>query len=280
MLNTAKVRKAVITVAGLGTRFLPTTKSIPKEMIPVLNKPVIQYLVEEMADSGIEEVILVNSPQKQAINEYFKPNAKLIKHLKSQGKYNSIRGLEELLKKIKISFVYQKQALGNGHALLQARKKIGDEPFAFSDGDSIIDSKIPVTKQIIDIFGSVGGTVIGVQKIANKKDMAKYGNVYGKPIHAKRTYIVDKIVEKPKINQVSPYGLIIGGMRYIFTPDIWPILAKQKPSRAGEIWLADSANTLAKQRPFFAYEYEGKYFDTGTPEGLLATSLYFSKKKI
>jgi len=278
MNKVQKVRKGVITVAGLGTRFLPTTKSIPKEMIPVLNKPVIQYLVEEMVASGIEEVILVNSPQKKAINEYFKNDAKLAKHLKSKGKYNSIKELDNLLKKVKISFVYQKEAKGNGHALLQAKKKIGNEPFAFSDGDSIIDAKVPATKQIIDIFKSVGGTVIGVQKIASKKDMTKYGNVYGKPVKAKRTYIVDKIVEKPGINNVSPHGLIIGGMRYVFTPDIWPILMKQQPSRAEEVWVADAANTLAKNRPFFAYEYEGKYFDTGTPEGLLETSLYFSKR--
>jgi len=178
MSKSLKVHKAVILAAGLGTRFLPATKAVPKELLPVLDKPVIQYLVEEMAESGIKEVILVISPAKKAIVEHFKRDLKFEKFLKEKGKYNYLAPLVELTKKIKITFVYQKKPLGNGHALLMAKKAIGNEPFVLSDGDSIIaGGNEPAVKQLLQVFAKVKAPVIGVQKITDKKEMMKYGNV-------------------------------------------------------------------------------------------------------
>jgi len=298
MSHKQTVRKGVITVAGLGTRFLPATKAMPKEMLPVLDKPVVQYIVEEMANSGIKEIIFVTSSQKRAIEDHFDRDHDFEEYLKSVGKYELIAPLVELSKKVRFFYTRQPKPTGNGDALLCAREFLGDEPFAFSDGDSIIDAKIPVVKQMIQVYEKMQAPVIGVQKISDKKEMTKYGNVYGKPEPqtpiAKlpkikglgywgqglgAVYKIQKFVEKPAIDKVSPQGLIVGGMRYIFTKDIWPILEKQKPSRSGEVWVSEAANTLAKKQPFYAYEYEGKYFDTGNKLSLLKTAIYFAEKE-
>ncbi|MFA6427212.1 MAG: sugar phosphate nucleotidyltransferase [Candidatus Magasanikbacteria bacterium] len=280
------VRTGVITVAGLGTRFLPATKAVPKEMLPVLDKPVIQYIVEEMAQSGIRDIILVTSPTKQAIKDHFTRDKKLEATLKKQNKLDRIQSLIDLTKKVRFFYTYQNKPLGNGHALLCAKKLCGNRPFAFSDGDSIIDSKIPAVKQVKEVFEATGVPVIGVQRLKDKQAMTKYGNVYTKNSKfkiqnsklSKYAFEVDCIKEKPSIEEVSPEGFIVGGMRYIFTPKIWSYLEKTKKSRAGEIWVADAVNAMAHNETMYAYEYEGKYFDTGTPESLLKTALYFSKK--
>jgi len=278
-----KINKGVITVAGLGTRFLPATKAVMKCLLPVLEKPVIQYIAEEMAESGIKEIIFVVSPVHQALKDHFKRDFALERVLRGTEKMKLLEPLNDLIKKVKFSYVVQPKPLGNGHALLCAQKLLGAEPFALSDGDSIIDSKTPAMGQVIAAYGEVGASVLGVQKIKEKKEMLHYGNVFVKNAKLKiknaKIYLVEKLVEKPDIEHVSPQGLIVGGMRYVFTPDIWPILKKQKPSRAGEIWLSDAANTLAQEKEFYAYEYEGKYLDTGNPRVLLRTSLYFVEKR-
>lgn len=274
-----KVRKGVITVAGLGTRFLPATKAMPKEMLPVLDKPVVQYIVEEMVQSGIREIIFVTSSQKRAIEDHFDRDHDLEYFLKEKGKLDRLRPLIDLTEKVRFFYTRQSQPLGNGHALLCAKEFIGDEPFAFSDGDSIIDSKTPVIKQLVKVFNKKGASVIGVQKIEDKAAMTKYGNVYGKPTNELNTFKVSKFVEKPVEKKVSPHGLIVGGMRYIFTKDIWKCLEKQRSGKDGEIWLADAANTLAKKKPFYAYEYQGQYFDTGNKVALLKTAIHFAKKE-
>jgi UTP--glucose-1-phosphate uridylyltransferase len=273
-----KVRKGVITVAGHGTRFLPATKAMPKEMLPVLDKPVVQYIVEEMADSGITEIIFVTSSQKRAIEDHFDRNLDYEQYLKHKGKFDCIKPLVELAQKVRFVYTRQPKALGNGDALWCARDIVGDEPFAFSDGDSIIDSKVPVIKQLVNIFNKKKSSIIGVQRIEDKALMTKYGNVYGEKLKDQRTYKVSKLIEKPEISNVSPHGLVIGGMRYVFTKDIWPLLEKQKAGRDGEVWLADAADALAKKKPFFAYEYEGLYFDTGNKAALLKTWIHFAKK--
>lgn len=276
-----KVRKGVILAAGFGTRFLPVTKAIPKELLPVGNKPVLQYLAEEMAEAGIEEIIFVISREKEMIKKYFTRDIKFENYLKKKGKYDLIKPLVDLQKKVKFSYVYQEQMLGNGHALLCAKKAIGSEPFAFSDGDSIIASSVSATKQILEVFYEVGTSMIGVQKINNKQDMTKYGNVYIKNKEKgvrKKIYKVDKIVEKPDIDKVSPQGLIIGGMRYIMTADFWPYLERQGKSRSGEIWVADAVNAYAQDKDFYSVVYEGKYLDTGTPEALFNTTKFLNKK--
>jgi UTP--glucose-1-phosphate uridylyltransferase len=278
MPKAQKIRKGVITVAGHGTRFLPATKAMPKEMLPVLDKPVVQYIVEEMVDSGITEIIFVTSSKKRAIEDHFDRNLDYEQFLKHKGKYDRIEKLVELSQKARFVYTRQSKALGNGDALLCARDIIGDEPFAFSDGDSIIDAKTPVTKQLIKVFNKKGSSVIGVQRIADKQAMMKYGNVYAKPTKDKRTYKVEKFVEKPALKKVSPEGLIVGGMRYIFTKDIWKTLESQKSGRDGEVWLSDAADKLAGKKPFYAYEYEGKYFDTGNKTALLKTAIHFAMK--
>ncbi len=274
----SKVRKGVIVAAGLGTRFLPITKSIPKEMLPVGSKPVLQYIVEEMVDSGILEITIVISRGKESIKEYFKRDLVLERHLKKVGKYDMIKDLVELLKKVKFNYVYQEKPLGNGHALLCAKAKVGNEPFVFSDADSIIDSKTPATKQILEAFKKYNAPVIGVQRIRDKKAMTNYGNVYANKTKDKRVFKVEKFVEKPSLNKVSPHGLIVGGMRYVFTSDIWGLLEKQGKGKGGEIWVADAANELLKTSDFYAYEYEGKFLDTGNGEKLLEAVNYFFKK--
>jgi len=273
-----KVRKGVITVAGFGTRFLPATKAMPKEMLPVLDKPVLQYIVEEMVASGITEIILVTSSQKRAIEDHFDRDKDFENFLESKGKLEKISSLIDLSKKVRFFYTRQAEPLGNGHALLCAREFIGDEPFVFSDGDSIIDSNVPVVKQLLKVFKKQNASVIGVQKITDTEAMTKYANVYGKAIKEKKTYRVTEFIEKPSIEKVSKDGLIVGGMRYVFTKDIWAMLESQKKGRDGEIWLSDAANALAQKKKFMAYEYEGVYFDTGDKLALLKASIHFAKK--
>lgn len=272
------VKKGVITVAGMGTRFLPATKAMPKEMLPVLDKPVVQYIVEEMVASGITEIIFVTSSQKRAIEDHFDRNHDFEYFLKKKGKYGGIAPLVDLFKKVRFFYTRQSSPKGNGDALLCAREFIGDEPFAFSDGDSIIDAKTPVLQQLIRVFGKREASIIGVQRLADTHAMTKYGNVYGEPAKEKGLYRVSNFLEKPSAGAVSPHGLIVGGMRYIFTKDIWPILERQAPGHGGEVWLSDAANALAKKKPFYAYEYEGQYFDTGHPLALLKAAIHFAMK--
>jgi len=290
----SKVRKGVIVAAGLGTRFLPITKTVPKELLPVLNKPVLQYIVEEMAGSGIADIMIVIAPGKEIVKEYFAEDKKLEMTLKKTGKLEQIKSLREISKKVTFHYTYQKEPLGNGHALLQAKKFCGREPFAFSDGDSIIDARTPVVGQLMQVFEKQKASVIGVQKIKDKQEMTKYGNVYGEKIVNSNwklaklpitnyqlphgLYKVTEIREKPSVKEVSPFGLIIGGMRYIFTPDIWKYMVAQKQGRGGEIWVADAVNMFAQNEKMFAYEYEGKYFDTGNEVSLLKTSVYFAMR--
>lgn len=276
--KTQKVKKGVIVVAGMGTRFLPATKAMPKEMLPVLDKPVVQYIVEEMVESGITEIIFVTSSQKRPIEDHFDRDRDLENFLKEKGKLDRLTPLIELSQKVRFFYTRQAVPLGNGHALLCAKEFIGDEPFAFSDGDSIIDAETPVIKQLVKVFNKYKSSVIGVQKILDKEVMSKkYGNVYGTFLK-NQTYRVSQLREKPPIDEVSPHGLIVGGMRYIFTKDIWTYLEKQAEGKDGEIWVSDAANTLCKKKPFFAYEYEGKYFDTGDKLALLKAALHFAMK--
>lgn len=266
-------------MAGLGTRMLPATVAMPKEMLPVLDKPVVQYIVEEMVASGINEIIFVTSSNKRAIEDHFDRNHDFEYFLKKKGKYEQIAPLVSLLKKVRFFYTRQSSPKGNGHALLCAKEFIGDEPFAFSDGDSIIDSRSPVIKQLLKVFYKKKASVIGVQKIEDRRSMTKYGNVYGDSMKERGVYKVSKLVEKPSERRVSPHGLIVGGMRYIFTRDIWPILEKQGLGKDNEIWLSDAADVLARKKPLYAYEYEGLYLDTGNKKALLEANMYFAKKE-
>ncbi len=276
---TQQVRKGVITVAGMGTRFLPATKAMPKEMLPVLDKPVVQYIVEEMVASGITDIMFVTSSQKRAIEDHFDRDLALERFLEEKGKLGRISSIIELHKKARFFYTRQSAPLGNGHALLCAKEFCGDEPFAFSDGDSIIDADTPVIAQLMEVFETHGASTIGVQRITDRQQMTKYGNVYAEATEGERTFKVEKFVEKPSEKETSPHGLIIGGMRYIFSPDIWQHLEDQGEGRDGEIWVSDAANTLAAKQPFLAHEYEGQYFDTGNKLALLTAAMHFAKKE-
>src|SRR3989338_1752098 len=285
-MKRSPVTKGVITVAGLGTRFLPATKAMPKELLPVPDKPVVQYIVEEMSASGITAIMFVTSAQKGAIEDHFDRAISLEYFLEKAGKLDRIKPLIELRKKVRFFYTRQPSPKGNGDALLYAREFCGSEPFAFSDGDSIIDAKTPVTKQLLRVFDKKHASIIGVQRLTDRQQMTKYGNVYADVRNTKTTklrntnnvYRVARLIEKPSLENVSPQGLIVGGMRYIFTPDIWPILEKQGEGRTGEIWVADAVDALAKKKPLYAFEYEGQYFDTGDPLALLKTANYFARK--
>lgn len=273
------IRKGVIVVAGLGTRFLPATKAMPKEMLPVLDKPVLQYIVEEMVNSGITEIIFVTSSQKRAIEDHFDRDRDFESFLESKGKLDRLQPLIDLTDKVRFFYTRQSEPLGNGHALLCAKEFIGDEPFAFSDGDSIIDAKVPVTKQLIKMFKKQKSSVIGVSHTEDKQALTKYGNLYAKKTRTKRLYRMQQFVEKPSLEKVSPEGLYSAGMRYILTKDIWPLLEQIGEGKDGEIWVADAVNMLAKKKKFFAYHYEGQYFDTGNKLALLNATLHFAKKE-
>jgi UTP--glucose-1-phosphate uridylyltransferase len=279
MSNSMNVTKGVITVAGLGTRFLPATKAMPKEMLPVLDKPVLQYIVEEMAASGITEIMFITSSQKRSIEDHFDRDIAFEEFLRSKGKYDQIKDLVELSERVRFYYTRQSAPLGNGHALLCAKEFVGDEPFAFSDGDSIIDGKTPVIKQLLTQFKKKKASIIGVARNADAEFLSKKGNVFVRDTKEKRLFRVEEFVEKPAVTNVSPHGIFVAGMRYIFTKDIWKHLEAQGTGKDGEIWVADAANTLAQKKPFFAYEYEGQYFDTGNKAAMLEATLHFARKE-
>jgi UTP--glucose-1-phosphate uridylyltransferase len=231
-----------------------------------------------MVDSGIDEILIVISKDKKAIERYFSRDKKLEKHLIKTGKFERLAPLVDLLNKVKIKYAYQNEPLGNGHALLFAKNFCGSESFVCSDADSIIASEIPAIKQILEVFEKYHATVMGVQKIINKKDMTRYGNVFGDWVE-NSVYRATKFVEKPSLENVSPQGLIVGGMRYVLTPEIWPALKKQQKGKDNEIWLVDAVNALAQNGDVFACEYEGKYLDTGRVESWIETNEYFLKNK-
>ncbi len=279
MAKVKKVKKGVIIVAGLGTRFLPATVAMPKEMLPVLDKPVVQFAVEEMAASGIKEIIFVTSSQKRAIEDHFDRNLGFEDYLKKKGKYDRVKSLVDLCKQVRFFYTRQSAPLGNGHALLCAKEFIGDDTFAFSDGDSVIDSKVPVIRQLLRVYNKKRASVMGIAKSEDKQALTKYGNIMADPTRVDRVYRVKELVEKPPLNKVSKQGLYAAGMKYILTKDIWPILERQGRGKDGEIWLADAANELARKKPFYGYHYKGQYFDTGNKVALLKASIHFAKKE-
>jgi UTP--glucose-1-phosphate uridylyltransferase len=254
-----KVRKAVIPAAGLGTRLLPASKAVPKEMLPVVDKPVIQYIVEEAVASGITDIILVTGYGKQAIENHFDTSFELEFHLDNRGKKETLEQVRRIDDMANIIYVRQKEPLGNGHAVLVAKAAVGDEPFAVLWGDDIILGKPPVTRQMIDAFERLGGPIIAVQQ-KEAKDWSRYGMVAVEQVRD-REYRVHDVVEKPEIGE-SPSNLAqIGG--FILTPDIFDILGNIREGTKGEIYLADALRMLVQERPVYAYEFDGIRYDTG-----------------
>jgi len=254
-----KVRKAVIPAAGLGTRLLPASKAVPKEMLPIVDKPVIQYIVEEAVASGITDIVIVTGYGKQAIENHFDTSFELEFHLENRGKHETLEQVRRIDDLANVIYVRQKEPLGNGHAVLVARAAVGDEPFAVLWGDDIILGDPPVTRQMIDAFERLGGPIIGVQAVESI-DYPRYGMLEVESIR-EREYRVHGVIEKPTVEQ-SPSNLAqIGG--FVLTPDVFDILESTREGTAGEIYLADALRTLVQERPVYAYEFEGRRYDTG-----------------
>ncbi|MDI3547033.1 MAG: UTP--glucose-phosphate uridylyltransferase [Halanaerobiales bacterium] len=270
-----KVKKAIIPAAGLGTRFLPATKAQPKEMLPIVDKPTIQYIVEEAIEAGIEDILIITGKSKRAIEDHFDKSVELELALKEKGKEDLLELVEEISNLVDIHYVRQKEPKGLGHAIYCARTFIGDEPFAVLLGDDVMVAERAVIGQMIDVFEEKGEPVIGVQQVP-EKDVYRYGIVkYSK--QEGRIYRVDDLIEKPTLEE-APSNLAILG-RYIITPDIFPILAETKPGRNNEIQLTDALKELASKRSLYAYDFVGKRYDVGNKIGFLQATVEFALKR-
>jgi UTP--glucose-1-phosphate uridylyltransferase len=273
----APVKKAVIVAAGAGTRFLPITKTIPKEMLPLLSKPLIHYNVEEIAASGISEVIFIIAKGKEAVVDYFKPSPALEVLLEAKGDKARLDEINALPLMARFSHVYQSAPLGLGHAVAAAREVVGDEPFAVILPDDIIDSEVPVLKQMLDVYEKYPGNILLVEKCRCRDDTCRYGIIDVEPL-GEGTYRVKDLVEKPPPED-APSDLAIVG-RYILMPEIFDAIAHTKPGKGGEIQLTDAIKLLLKTEPVYACEFEGTRYDTGNPEGWLAANNALAAKSI
>lgn len=274
-----KIRKAVIPVAGFGTRFLPATKALPKEMLPIVDKPTIQYIVEEMVASGIEEIVLVTGRSKRAIEDHFDTSFEL-EHLLEQSpeKKDILEEVKRTAELAKFVYVRQQRPLGNGHALLCAKEVIGDEPFAFAYGDDIIESKVPATKQLIDSFNKFPGVTFGVTEVP-KNRVSKYGIIDPEPIEGEdQTVIVKRSIEKPSIEEAPSRYASIG--RYIFPPEIFSALEEIKPGKGGEIWVVDAVEHLAKENKIYACPFkDATYYDCGNKAEYIKAVISYALKR-
>ena len=269
-----KINYAILPVAGLGTRLLPATKAIPKEMFPVRNKPVVQYIVNEAMDAGIKKIIFVTAPNKTAIKKYFGVNKELEAELKKNKKTDLLKKLEETKLKNKPIFVVQKKPLGLGHAILCTRRVIKNEPFAVLLPDMVMDSKVGCLKQMTEMYKKTGGNVIAVQK-CNPDEVSNYG-IIKKQKKINNGFVISDMVEKPN-KKNAPSNLMING-RYILQPQIFDVLGKQKKTKGGEIQLTDAMKTLLGCQPFYALEFKGKTFDCGSVEGFVNANNQLAKK--
>ncbi|MBB6671475.1 UTP--glucose-1-phosphate uridylyltransferase GalU [Cohnella nanjingensis] len=266
-----KVRKAIIPAAGLGTRFLPATKAMPKEMLPIVDKPTIQYIVEEAIESGIEDIIVVTGKGKRAIEDHFDIAFELEHTLEEKGKLDILSKVRKS-SKVEIHYIRQKEAKGLGHAVWCARNFIGDEPFAVLLGDDIVQSDTPCTRQLIDQYDQTGKSVIGVQAVGTDQT-SRYGIL--DPIERRgRLYEVRRFVEKPPQAQ-APSNLAIMG-RYVLTPEIFEYLGKHEVGAGGEIQLTDAIQRLNETQGVHAYDFEGMRYDVGEKLGFIMTTIDFA----
>jgi UTP--glucose-1-phosphate uridylyltransferase len=274
MTKTKRVRKAVLPAAGLGTRFLPATKAQPKEMLPVVDKPLVQYVVEECIASGIENIIIVTGRGKNAIEDHFDSAPELERYLEEKGKKDQARMVREISNMVHFSYTRQKEPLGLGHAVLTARELVGDEPFAVLLGDVIIPGPRPATKQLVEVYEATGVGAIAVEEVPKEKTHL-YGIVDGEPASqppwGERLLRVRNLVEKPKPAD-APSNLAITG-RYVLPPEAFDCLERTRPGAGGEIQLTDALRLLAKESGLWAYVYEGKSYDAGDKLGFLKATV-------
>jgi UTP--glucose-1-phosphate uridylyltransferase len=268
-----KVRKGVFPAAGLGTRFLPATKAQPKEMLPLVDKPTIQYVVEEAVASGISEIIIVTGRGKRAIEDHFDASFELEYYLQDRGKQEELALIRTISEMASVSYVRQKEPRGLGHAILCARSLVGDEPFAVFLGDDIVATEtVPCMQQLLDVFARHGGPVIAVERVAPER-IHQYGVIAGRPV-GHNVYEIRDLVEKPQPAQAPSDLAIIG--RYVLTPDVFAILAQTGEDARGEIQLTAALRTLCAQRPMWALAFEGKRYDTGDKLGFLKATIEFA----
>jgi len=274
----ATVRKAVFPAAGLGTRFLPATKAQPKEMLPLVDKPIIQYGVEEAVAAGAGNIILVTGRGKNAIEDHFDVSIELESFLEARGKREQLAEVRKISNMINFAYVRQGEPLGLGHAVLVTRELVGDEPFAVILGDDVIDATPPAIKQLIDVFQRLDGPILAVERVP-REDISSYGVIAIEPNVGlgDGIYQVRDLVEKPP-REEAPSDLAIIG-RYVLTPDIFPALAATKSDRTGEIQLTDGLRELLKQRPIYACEVKGVRHDTGNKLGFLKAVVYFALRR-
>jgi len=274
-----KVRKAVFPAAGLGTRFLPATKAQPKEMLPLVDKPIIQYGVEEAMKSGCDQIIMVTGRGKSAIEDHFDVSYELEVMLKERNKTDLLEIVRKISDMIHIAYVRQKEALGLGHAVLVAKELVGDEPFAVILADDIIDAEVPCLKQMIEIYNETGCSVLATQVVAGPA-ISSYGVLDAKPVpgrHNGRLFEVQDLVEKPKFEDAPSNLAIIG--RYILTPAIFEMLETIEPGSGGELQLTDGLRQLLKKEKIYGFTFEGKRHDAGDKLGFLKATVEFALKR-
>jgi UTP--glucose-1-phosphate uridylyltransferase len=275
MKAAAPIRKAVFPAAGLGTRFLPATKAQPKEMLPLVDKPIIQYVIEEAVASGIGNIIIVTGRGKTAIEDHFDVAYELEQMLERRGKLDLLKQVRSISDMIDVSYVRQKEPLGLGHAILMAREMIGDEPFAVFLGDDVIESATPVMRQMIQVYGHYACSIVAVEKVSRARTR-DYG-IVAATREADRIHMITDLVEKPSPAEAPSNLAIIG--RYILTPEIFPHLEQTVAGRGGEIQLTDGLRSLLRRQAIYAYEFEGKRYDTGDKLGFLKATVEFALRR-
>jgi len=266
-----KVRKAVIPAAGFGTRFLPATKAVPKELLPIVDKPTIQYIMEEVVAAGIDEVILITGREKGSIEDHFDTSGELENHLKKKKKEDLLKIIQQISEMVTLVSVRQKEPLGLGHAILCAKRTVGNEPFAVLLGDDLIDSQIPCIKQMIDLYSSEMQAIIAIQQVP-QEEAHLYGIIKGQKVK-ERVYRIEEMVEKPPKGRAPSNLAIIG--RYILPPQIFSILEKVPPDRNGEIQLTNGLVELNRKDAIFGYEFIGDRYDAGDKLGYLQANISY-----
>lgn len=269
------VNKAIIPAAGLGTRFLPATKAQPKEMLPIVDKPTLQYIIEEAVNSGIEEILIITGRNKKSIEDHFDRSIELELELESKGKMELLEEVRKISNMVNIHFIRQKEPKGLGHAIHCAKTFIGNEPFAVLLGDDIVYSEKPCLKQMIDAYDEYKTTILGVQEVPHE-DVSKYGVVDGLHIED-RVYKVKDLVEKPAVDEAPSDMAILG--RYIINPGIFEILEHTKPGKGGEIQLTDALKELATKEAMYAYNFEGRRYDVGDKQGFLEATVEYALRR-
>ena len=271
-----KITKAVIPAAGLGTRFLPATKSCPKEMLPIVDKPTIQYIIEEALASGITDILIISGRNKRAIEDHFDRCPELEKNLADGGKDELLQMVKDIAE-INIHYIRQKEPKGLGHAILCAKAFVGDEPFAVLLGDDVVhNEEYPCLKQLMDVYEATGGSVLGCQTVPQEK-VSAYGIVASEPTDKERIFKVNDMVEKPAVEEAPSRLAVLG--RYVITPEIFEILEHTAPGRGGEIQLTDALKVLAKEQSMYAYDFIGKRYDVGDKLGYLQATVEYALRR-